>query len=827
MALCIATAAGAGPGTWTPIGPVGGGVILLVEDPDDPSLLYAGTSQPYHLFRSRDAGRNWSPSANPGFSDSQPFKSYIPGNGAIYAMNGLAWKSNDGGFTWENLPFFPSLPESLKVTVSEPGNPQVVYGLADTGAVKSIDGGFTWQVLPGTSVPDVGGWTDMLIDSNAPSTVYLYGSSRVLKSTDAGASWNLVPTGLGFFSVSAMTQFGSTLLVATYSQGFLRSVDGGATWTPSNGGISDPRIYSLSKGLGSLPVLYATAGPPDWPALLRSVDGGITWTPSGVSGISRVVVSRHAANRLYGVALGTVAVSDDAGATLTNASYASGLPNVRTPVLLVDAGNTSVLYAAILGGPGAVRSVDRGRSWGAMTLPNGTLLAPISASRTQPGTVYATPNAGIVKAYRSADFGASWSPLGFSPDFFLVALEEAATDPQTVYVAGTRSCGGTARVPNSCPVVQRTVDGGASWAEASQGLPGGTLSGIAVAPTDARTVYARMNGHLYRTIDGGASWTDRSTGLPAGRILAMAVSPMDSAVVYVGLGTLPPSSVRGVYVTLDGGASWSARNQGLPEADVTALTIDPRDPAIVYAGVAGDSVDPTAGIPTGATGLGVFRTADAGGHWAPFGAGLGSLTSLNVNSIAVDTRDTRNVYVATDGGAYALTSSNYGAVGHAIEFYEAAFDHYFIATETQPDVIALDGGRIPGWTRAGRAFAVYPLLAAGTSPVCRFFSGQTFAPKSSHFYTAYAAECSALQQGGVWEYEGNAFALGLPAGTAGQGTCAAGSAPLYRLYNNGQGGAPNHRYADDLAVLNQMTAQGWVFEGEAQTKVFACIPAAQ
>jgi hypothetical protein len=37
-------------------------------------------------------------------------------------------------------------------------------------------------------------------------------------------------------------------------------------------------------------------------------------------------------------------------------------------------------------------------------------------------------------------------------------------------------------------------------------------------------------------------------------------------------------------------------------------------------------------------------------------------------------------------------------------------------------------------------------------------------------------------------------------------------------------GAPNHRYTTDPALLDQLIAQGWSMEGEAQTRVFACVP---
>ncbi|MEP7181941.1 MAG: hypothetical protein ABI886_07130 [Betaproteobacteria bacterium] len=796
----LATNAFAAADTWSPIGPYGGGLALLVEDPADPSLLYASTLEPSLLLRSRDAGKTWAPAANPGFSDGEPFASYLPGNGAIYADNGTGSKSVDGGFTWGELPNFP---ERLTITVSEPGNPQVVYGFADAGAVKSVDGGLNWTVL-GTGVPNAGGWTDMLIDSTAVSTVYIYGYSQVLNSTDAGATWHEVRTGLGFFSVVAMVQFGSTLLVATVNQGFLRSVDGGATWTASNGGIADPRIYSLVKGPGASPVLYATAGPRDWPDLLRSVDGGLTWSPTAAGGISRVVVSRHRPHRLYGEMLGTVGVSDDDGRTWTPASLASGLPNPQTPVILVDGGDGSFVYAAVFSGPaGAVRSADRGATWGPMTE------SPLAASSTQAGTVYGVPPGGQA-VYRSTDYGVTWRTLALAgTDVSLTAVAETGGSPQSLYLAGTRYTG-SGRVPIANPTVQHSDDGGQTWSESETGLPGGGLSGLAAAANNAMTAYVRMsNSHVYRTVDGGMSWTDCSAGLPAGRILAMVVSPNDPNVVYVGVGVSAPATDRGFYATVDGGASWSARNSGLPDADVTAIAVDPLNPAAVYVGTGG---------------LGVFRTADAGGHWTPFGAGLGRLAALDVNAIAIDPHDTHRLYAATGAGAYVMTTSNYSATDHVIEYYESSFDHYFIATETQPDVVALDEGRIQGWTRTGRAFAVYPLATAGTSAVCRFFSGQTFAPKSSHFYTPYPVECGVLKQGGVWQYEGDAFALKLPVGPAGQGMCAAGSSPLYRLYNNGQGGAPNHRYTDDLAVLAQMVTQGWVFEGEAQTKVFACVP---
>ncbi len=60
--------------------------------------------------------------------------------------------------------------------------------------------------------------------------------------------------------------------------------------------------------------------------------------------------------------------------------------------------------------------------------------------------------------------------------------------------------------------------------------------------------------------------------------------------------------------------------------------------------------------------------------------------------------------------------------------------------------------------------------------------------------------------------------------TSPAGSCAAGTVPLYRLYNNGMSGAPNHRYTTSQAVRASMIAAGWLPEGNGDDGVFACVP---
>jgi hypothetical protein len=50
---------------------------------------------------------------------------------------------------------------------------------------------------------------------------------------------------------------------------------------------------------------------------------------------------------------------------------------------------------------------------------------------------------------------------------------------------------------------------------------------------------------------------------------------------------------------------------------------------------------------------------------------------------------------------------------------------------------------------------------------------------------------------------------------AGDGSCAAGTVPVYRMGNQGMGGAPDHRFTTDANVRAQIIAAGWVAEGNA------------
>jgi hypothetical protein len=154
-----------------------------------------------------------------------------------------------------------------------------------------------------------------------------------------------------------------------------------------------------------------------------------------------------------------------------------------------------------------------------------------------------------------------------------------------------------------------------------------------------------------------------------------------------------------------------------------------------------------------------------------------------------------------------------------IEYYHAAFDHYFI-TGIADEIAKLDAGVFQGWARTGQKFKGYALDTPGSVNVCRFFS-TSFAPKSSHFYTPFAVECAKVKTNADWSFEGEVFGIPIPDAN---GVCAAGTTPVYRYYNNGQGAAPNHRYTTDATLRATMLQRGWISEGYGDLGVIMCSP---
>ena len=151
-------------------------------------------------------------------------------------------------------------------------------------------------------------------------------------------------------------------------------------------------------------------------------------------------------------------------------------------------------------------------------------------------------------------------------------------------------------------------------------------------------------------------------------------------------------------------------------------------------------------------------------------------------------------------------------------------DHYFI-TPVAVEIGLLDAKTPPfqDWSRTGFSFNAYvnATAPAASVAICRFFNS-TFAPKSSHFYAPHGLGCeTTIATFPDWGLEDDKlFNTMLPDAS---GNCPSGTNPVYRLYNQGMGGAPNHRFVTSLVERQNMLSQGFVAEGNG-IGVGMCVP---
>ena len=318
---------------------------------------------------------------------------------------GAAWKTNDAGRTWENLPLDANYLFELKASTASMGT---WYAGAMNGAFKGIDQGAQWHRLglplrDGKYQPTV---YHLVPDPRAPSTVYALTSEGLYKSSDGGERWtgigSSLPFGGAYLRDLVIDPADSRAVYAGSQNGFFKSLDGGSSWAPSNHGLGT-RPYVNALSVDALTgALYVDIEVPTNDAVrsnrvFRSTDAGQTWTPTSLeirnaqtSALIAVASRRRPASRLpraperdapeiepgpiYVAATsptsmsGALLRSDDGGETW--ASVGRGLPASGPDALAVAPSDPRIVYAASRG----VLFVSRDRGDTFEPLPGASIL---------------------------------------------------------------------------------------------------------------------------------------------------------------------------------------------------------------------------------------------------------------------------------------------------------------------------------------------------------------------------------------------------------------------------------------------------------------------
>src|ERR1041384_2575495 len=139
----VAARSDAGINSWTPTGPDGGRIRVLVADPNAPATVYAGTDES-GVFKTTDGGTSWA-AVNTGFAGfvSVSAMAVDPATAetAYVATGDGVFKTTNGGSSWSLANVgLESVPAATQLVVA-PAAPATIYaGSFGQGVFKSVDG---------------------------------------------------------------------------------------------------------------------------------------------------------------------------------------------------------------------------------------------------------------------------------------------------------------------------------------------------------------------------------------------------------------------------------------------------------------------------------------------------------------------------------------------------------------------------------------------------------------------------------------------------------------------------------------------------------------
>jgi len=447
------------------------------------------------------------------------------------------------------------------------------------GLYISENSGESWGFAPNTGLPPVNefGFASIAIHPTYNHLVYVsIGNSSALgsgplrglyRSHDFGQTFTEVPTQTDYlcyhepYDHICQGWFANTLLISEEDTNMLfaggtrlwRSADGGETWNNIDAN-PDTTAYAVH------PDHHQTLYHPITGALFDCNDGGVnysydngaTWSNISDGLITHQFYSIASAATDPNVVIGG---TQDVGTFSSTTAHSGGWNQDRSGdsfMHTIDHTNADVWYGTNFMNVIRMKTTSAGNTW--FPINNGTTeedqwRMPMVMHPSNPNTLLSSNNTYM---YKTLDGGNSWSAV--SAAGFIGTFEYDKTDNNLVYAH---------RLYDG--IMYRSADGGNTWFQL-QNSPGTPITDLAASPTSYGKLYAtigsfNLNEQLFMSEDGGANWANISNGLPPVPANTVAINPTNENEIYVGNGL-------GVWVSTDGGANWQDFSDGLPAAVV-------------------------------------------------------------------------------------------------------------------------------------------------------------------------------------------------------------------------------------------------------------------
>jgi len=552
-----------------------------------------------------------------------------------------------------------------------------LYATTETaGLYASADGGESWIQGPESAHHRQG----IFASPHDPEIA----RGKINRTTDAGQTWfteSYRPEDLrrpdpeqSRTLTYSYDPFNENIIYAGTLDGIYRTEDRGSTWERAELDIEIDssivtEIETASEREGRVFAAFYQDG-----TIVRSDDHGETWQPIPGSddlprNAIRGLVSNSKGNTVY------VAIDGNGIYKIADGSAQNVAPNTGSPYFLfydgimLSADGERLYFHSF-----SLEETSPENIWGDMELYEyddatgevSTVEVPekhscVTTHPTEPSTLFF---GGWSWVWKSTDQGNSWAKLSNKfTDRYLAAVETNNSHSGTVIPGSICSTGITV-----------SHDLGETWHWKRSGLDRyhdkgefnehyvmqiRAVGDRVYATTAAGLLISEDNGSswrlLYNDFSGGGNIAGGGSGA-AKHLHGLGVNPKDSSVVYVGtgIGDAGPrkSFFEGetlLWKSSDGGNSWQQITTGFPsqkDRTVQDILVSKHDTDTVYVGT---NTDDYIGSVSG-SGIGVFKSTNAGGKWEQLDTPF-----ANIHSLCEDAADQNTVFASSPRGVFRTT----------------------------------------------------------------------------------------------------------------------------------------------------------------------------